>query len=674
MERFMTSQELQDKAINCIRFLSADAVQQAKSGHPGMPMGAAAMAYTLWKRHLKFDPTEPRWPDRDRFVLSAGHGSALLYSMLHLAGYDLPLDELKRFRQLGSKTPGHPEFGETPGVETTTGPLGAGFSMGVGMAVAAQHLEAQYNQPDLPVVDHFIYGIVSDGDLMEGVASEAASFAGHQRLGRLIYLYDDNHITIDGPTDLAFTEDRVKRFEAYGWHTVVVPDGNDVEAIDKAIQAAKKDPRPSLIACRTHIGFGLPTKQDKSSAHGEPPGDEELAGAKQKLGWPVEPRFLVPEDVREHMRPAGERGKKAHAEWAKLMQRYAQAHPDRAAQFTRTQGGKLPYGLEKLLPMLPADPNGIATRAAYGKALNATAGALPELIGGSADLTPSNQTAIKDGGDFTPEARGNRYLRFGVREHAMGAILNGIALHGGLLPYGGTFMVFADYMRPQVRLSAIMHQRVIYIYTHDSIGVGEDGPTHQPIEHLASLRAIPNLVVLRPADANETNLAWLAALERSNGPTALALTRQALPVYDRAKYAPADGLRLGAYVMADLGNGKPSLILMASGSEVELIAAAAEKLVEGGIPVRLVSFPSWELFEAQPESYRKQVLPESMRARVAVEAGVSMGWERYVGDKGVVLGINRFGASAPYKEVYKLVGLTVEDVVAAAHKALAAAR
>ncbi|MBM3120787.1 MAG: transketolase, partial [Chloroflexi bacterium] len=655
-------------------FLSADAVQQAKSGHPGMPMGAAAMAYTLWTRHLKFDPTDPRWPDRDRFVLSAGHGSALLYSMLHLTGYDLPLDEVKRFRQLGSKTPGHPEFGETPGVETTTGPLGAGFSMGVGMALAIEHLAAKYNQPEMPVVDHFIYAIVSDGDLMEGVASEAASFAGHQKLGRLIYLYDDNHITIDGPTEIAFTEDRIKRFESYGWHTVVVPDGNDVEAIDKAIQAAKKDPRPSLIACRTHIGFGLPTRQDKSSAHGEPPGDEELAGAKQKLGWPVEPRFLVPDDVREHFKPAGERGKKAHAEWTKLMQRFAKAQPERAAEFARTQAGKLPYGLEKLLPMLPADPKGVATRAAYGKALNATAGALPELIGGSADLTPSNQTAIKDGGDFTPEARANRYLRFGVREHAMGAILNGIALHGGLLPYGGTFMVFADYMRPQVRLAALMGNRVIFIYTHDSIGVGEDGPTHQPIEHLASLRAIPNLVVLRPADANETNLAWLAALERSNGPTALALTRQALPVFDRERFAPADGLRLGAYVMADLGKGKPSLILMASGSEVELIAAAAEKLVEGGTPVRLVSFPSWELFEAQPESYRKQVLPDSMRARVAVEAGVSQGWERYVGDKGVVLGINRFGASAPYKEVYKLVGLTVENVVAAAHKALASVR
>jgi transketolase len=670
----MTNQALDEKAINCIRFLAADAVQQAKSGHPGMPMGAAAMAYTLWSRHLKFDPADPRWPDRDRFVLSAGHGSALLYSMLHLSGYDLPMDEIKRFRQLGSKTPGHPEFGCTPGVETTTGPLGAGFAMGVGMAVAAEHLAAMYNQPDLPVVDHFIYGIVSDGDLMEGVSSEAASFAGHQKLGRLIYLYDDNHITIDGPTDLSFTEDRVKRFEAYGWHTVVVPDGNDVEAIDKAIQAAKRDPRPSLIACRTHIGYGLPNKQDKSSAHGEPPGDEELDGAKKKLGWPTEPRFLVPDDVRTHMRPAAERGQKAHAAWKQLMERYTEAHADLAAQFARTQAGKLPDGLAALIPAPAADPKGMATRAASGKALNALAPSLPELIGGSADLTPSNQTAIKDASDFSPEARGGRYLRFGVREHAMGAILDGIALHGGLIPYGGTFMVFADYMRPPIRLAALMGQRVIYIFTHDSIGVGEDGPTHQPIEHLASLRAIPNLVVLRPADVSETNQAWLVALERTKGPTAMALTRQALPIYDRSKNAPADGLRRGAYVMADLGKGRPSVILMASGSEVEMVIAAAEKLAEQGTAVRIVSFPSWELFEAQPESYRKEVLPADIRARVAVEAGVTMGWDRYVGEKGLVVGINRFGASAPYKEVYKLVGLTVENVVAAAQRSLAAAK
>ena len=662
---------IETKAINTIRFLAADAVQQAKSGHPGMPMGAAAMAYTLWTRHLKFDPTDPRWPDRDRFVLSAGHGSALLYALLHLSGYGLSLEEIKRFRQLGSKTPGHPEYGETPGVETTTGPLGAGFSMGVGMAMAVEHLAAMYNQPSYPVVDHFIYGIVSDGDLMEGVSSEAASLAGHQKLGRLIYLYDDNHITIDGTTELAFTEDRVKRFEAYGWHTRVVADGNDVAAVDQAIAAAKKDPRPSLIACRTHIGFGLPTKQDKASAHGEPPGDEELEGAKKNLGWPTEPRFLVPEDVLAHFGEAAGRGKKAHAAWKDLFGKYAKEKPELAAQFERTQAGKLPANLAALLPAVPADPKGMATRAASGKALNAIAPALPELIGGSADLTPSNQTAIKDGGDFTPENRGNRYLRFGVREHAMGAILNGLALHGGLIPYGGTFMVFADYMRPPIRLAALMHQRVLFVFTHDSIGVGEDGPTHQPIEHLATLRAIPNVTVLRPADANETNVAWLVALENTNGPTVFALTRQALPIYDRAKFATADNLRKGAYVMADLGAGAPDVLLMASGSEVEMIVLAAEKLVEKGKNVRLVSFPSWELFEAQPQAYRKQVLPSAIKARVAVEAGVSQGWERYVGDSGQIVAINRFGASAPYKDVYKAVGLTVEAVVAAAEKAMA---
>jgi transketolase len=665
------TETIESKAINTIRFLAADAVQQAKSGHPGMPMGAAAMAYTLWTRHLKFDPADPRWPDRDRFILSAGHGSALLYALLHLSGFDLPLDEIKRFRQLGSKTPGHPEFGDTPGVETTTGPLGAGFSMGVGMAMAVEHLAAMYNQPGMPVVDHFIYGIVSDGDLMEGVASEAASLAGHQKLGRIIYLYDDNHITIDGTTEISFTEDRVKRFEAYGWHTIVVPDGNDVGAIDKAIAAAKKDPRPSLIACRTHIGFGLPTKQDKSSAHGEPPGEEELDGAKKKLGWPTEPRFFVPDEVKAHFAEAAARGKKANAEWKTMFARFSKEKAELAAQFERALAGKLPANLASLAPVLPADPKGVATRAASGKALNAFAPALPELLGGSADLTPSNQTAIKDGGDFTPENRANRYLRFGVREHAMAAILNGLALHGGLIPYGGTFLVFADYMRPQIRLSALMRQRVIYVFTHDSIGVGEDGPTHQPVEQIASLRAIPNVTVIRPADANETNVAWLVALENVKGPTAFALTRQALPVMDREKFASADNLRKGAYVLADLGKGKPDVILMASGSEVEMILQAAEKLVEKGKNVRVVSFPSWELFEAQPESYRRDVLPPAVKARVAAEAGVSMGWERYVGDQGQVVAINRFGASAPYKEVYKAVGLTVESILAAAEKAMA---
>ncbi|MCJ7513984.1 MAG: transketolase [Anaerolineales bacterium] len=666
----MSDTHLTERAINTIRFLAADAVQQAKSGHPGLPMGAASMAYTLWTRHLKFDPSDPRWPDRDRFVLSAGHGSALLYSLLHLSGYNLPMEELKRFRQLGSKTPGHPEYGETPGVETTTGPLGQGFAMGVGMALAVEHLAAQYNQKDFPVVDHYIYGIVSDGDLMEGVASEAASLAGHLRLGRLIYLYDDNHITIDGTTELSFTEDRVKRFKAYGWHVVSVPDGDNVAAIDKALRAAKRDPRPSLIACRTHIGFGLPTKQDKSSAHGEPAGEEELEGAKRNLGWPTEPRFLVPDDVREHFAKAAARGKRANKKWKKSMAGYAQAYPELTAQFKRTQSGALPEGLAELIPAVPADPKGVATRAASGKALNALAPALPELIGGSADLTPSNQTLIKDSGDYTPDTPGNRYIRFGVREHAMASMINGIALHGGLIPYAGTFMVFADYMRPAIRLAALMRQRVIYIFTHDSIGVGEDGPTHQPIEHAASLRTIPNVTLLRPADANETGVAWLVALERTSGPTALALTRQALPIYDRVKFASAQGLRKGAYVMGDLGQGAPKVVLMASGSEVELIVQAAERLTQEGIPVRVVSFPSWELFAGQPESYRSEVLPASIPARVAVEAGVSMGWERWVGDKGLIVGINRFGASAPYKDVYNYLGLTVDAVVAAAKKAM----
>ncbi len=668
----MTDTQITERAINTIRFLSADAVQQAKSGHPGLPMGAASMAYTLWTRHLKFDPSDPKWPDRDRFVLSAGHGSALLYSLLHLSGFNLPVEELRRFRQLGSKTPGHPEYGDTPGVETTTGPLGQGFANGVGMALAAEHLAAQYNRPEFPVVDHFIYGIVSDGDLMEGVASEAASLAGHLRLGRLIYLYDNNHITIDGTTDLAFTEDRVKRFKAYNWHVVVVPNGDDVAAIDKAIKAARRDLRPSLIACRTHIGFGLPTKQDKSSAHGEPPGDEELDGAKRNLGWPTEPRFLVADDVREHFAKSAARGMRLHKKWKKMMTGYSQSHPDLAAQFKRTQSGALPEGLAEMLPMVPADPKGVATRAASGKALNALAPALPELIGGSADLTPSNQTLIKDSGDYTPDTPGNRYIRFGVREHAMCSMLNGIALHGGLIPYAGTFLVFADYMRPAIRLAALMRQRVIYVFTHDSIGVGEDGPTHQPIEHAASLRAIPNVTLLRPADANETSVAWLVALERTDGPTALALTRQALPVYDREKFASADGLRKGAYVLGDLGQGTPQVVLMASGSEVDLIVQAAERLVRDGTPVRVVSFPSWELFAAQTDAYRNVVLPPSIRARVAVEAGVSMGWERWVGDKGAVVGINRFGASAPYKDVYNYLGLTVDAVVAAAKKSLAA--
>jgi transketolase len=653
-------------AINTIRFLSADAVQQAKSGHPGLPMGAAAMAYVLWTRHLRFDPKHPGWPNRDRFVLSAGHGSALLYSLLHLSGYDLPMEELRRFRQWESRTPGHPEYGLTPGVETTTGPLGQGFGNGVGMALGAERLAAMYNRPGFPLVDHFVYAIVSDGDLMEGVASEAASFAGHQRLGRLIYLYDDNRITIDGSTDLAFTEDRMARFAAYGWDVQRVEDGNDLDAVDRALRAAKQDPRPSIIACRTHIGYGLPTKQDKASAHGEPAGEEELAGARKTLGWPPEARFHVPVETRASFLAAAERGRETHKEWETLLARYRQSFPDLGAQFDRTFARRLPAGLAAAVPEFPADGKGMATRASSGKVLNALASALPELIGGSADLSGSNQTIIKDASRFTADDRGGRNLHFGVREHGMGAILSGIALEGGLIPYGGTFLVFSDYMRPSIRLAALMGVRAVYVFTHDSIGLGEDGPTHQPIEHLAALRAIPNLTVIRPADANETREAWFAAVSRTSGPTALALTRQSVPTLDRARFASAKGTRKGAYVLADLGSGKPEVILMGSGSEVAILIEAGERLADSGHSVRLVSFPSWELFAEQPEAYRRAVLPSAITARVAIEAGVPQGWERWVGEKGTVIALDRFGASAPYQDLYKHFGLTADAVVRAA--------
>lgn len=667
----MSRSELDIRAVNTIRFLSADAVQHANSGHPGLPMGTAAMAYVLWTRHLKFNPAEPSWPNRDRFVLSAGHGSMLLYSLLHLTGHDLPLAEIQRFRQLESMTPGHPEYGETPGVETTTGPLGQGFANGVGMAIALEHQAAMYNREGFPIFDHFIYAIVSDGDLMEGVASEAASIAGHLQLGRLIYLYDDNRISIDGSTDLAFTEDRGARFQAYGWHVLQVKDGNNLEEVDQALTRAKADPRPSMIVCRTHIGYGLPTKQDTAAAHGEPPGEQELAGAKERLDWPQEPRFFIPQDVHEHFLEAGIRGKKAYEDWQEVFHRYQQSLPELAAQFERSQAGRLPEGLDDLVPVFPSDSKGFATRASSGTVLNALASALPELIGGSADLTGSNKTAITGEPPFTAKDRHGRYLHFGVREHAMGSILSGLALHGGLIPFGGTFLVFSDYMRPAVRLAAMMGQRVIYVFTHDSIGLGEDGPTHQPIEHLSALRTIPNLTVIRPGDANEAGVAWQVALERTTGPTALALTRQAVPTLDRDRFASAEGLRKGAYVLADLGEGKPQLILMASGSEVSLIIEAGERLVEQGHSVRLISFPSWELFSEQPNEYQEQVLSPDIPARVAIEAGVTQGWERWVGNDGAVIGLDRFGASAPYRQVYQYLGLTVERIIEEAERLLA---
>jgi transketolase len=574
------------------------------------------------------------------------------------------------FRQWGSLTPGHPEYGLTPGVEVTTGPLGQGFANGVGMAIAEAHLAAEFNRPGFEVINHHIYGIVTDGDLMEGVSSEAASIAGHLGLGKIIYLYDDNHISIDGSTELAFTEDRAARFEAYGWHVQKVPDGNDTSAVDLAITRAKKDPRPSLIACRTHIGYGLPTRQDTAKAHGEPPGQEELDRAKNNLGWPLEPKFYVPEDVLALFRKAIKQGEKVENIWRKQLRAYLAEYPQLDTELERRLMGELPENWDADLPSFPADPKGMATRSASGKIINALAPRLPELIGGSADLTPSNDTWIKDSKDFQKGTPEGRNFHFGVREHAMGAIVNGMAVHGGVIPYGGTFLIFSDYMRPAVRLSALSHYPSIWVYTHDSIGLGEDGPTHQPVEHLAALRAISNLVVLRPADANEVTEAWKVAISRRHGPTALILTRQAVPVLDRATYAPADGLHKGAYVLADMGDSRPELILMASGSEVSLITEAGVRLASEGVNVRLVSFPSWELFESQEEAYRNQVLPPEIKTRLAVEAAVSQGWEKWVGDMGASISVDRFGASAPYKVIFENYGLTVDNVIHQANQLL----
>lgn len=659
--------QLQSQAINTIRFLSADGVQQANSGHPGLPMGTAPMAYTIWTRHLRHNPANPHWTNRDRFVLSGGHGSMLLYSLLHLTGYDLPLDELKRFRQWGSLTPGHPEYGLTPGVETTTGPLGQGFANGVGMAMAEAHLAKVYNRPGHPVIDHFVYAIVTDGDLMEGVASEAASLAGHLRLGKLIYLYDDNRISIEGSTDLAFTEDRGERFEAYGWHVQRVADGLDVEAIDKAIQAARLDPRPSLIVVRNIIGYGLPTRAGTAKAHGEPPGVAELDGAKDNLDWPKEPRFFIPEESLAFFRTARERGAQAELAWQQQMAAYASAYPELAAELNRRLEGKLPDGWDTNLPVFPADEKGMASRAASGKVINALAAALPELFGGSADLAPSTNTWMNDSVAFDP-ANGNpdcyegRNVHFGVREHAMGSAVNGLAYHGGMIPFGATFMVFSDYMRPPIRLAALSHLGSIWVFTHDSIGVGEDGPTHQPVEQLAALRAIPNLLTLRPADANEVREAWKLAVDHRHRPTALVLTRQNLPTLDRAVYTSAEGLRNGAYVLADLGQGKPQLILMASGSEVSLIVQAGKRLAARGITVRLVSFPSWELFAEQDEAYQESVLLPAVTARLAVEAGVAQGWHRWVGLQGRIQALDRYGASAPAGTVFENLGFSVASI------------
>jgi transketolase len=662
LEKMMT--KLDDLCVNTIRMLSVDGVEKANSGHPGMPMGAAGMAYVLWTRFLRHNPLNPKWPDRDRFVLSAGHGSMLLYSMLHLTGYDQSLEELMNFRQWGSKTPGHPEYGLAPGVETTTGPLGQGFANGVGMAIAERYLAAHFNRPGHVIVDHCTYGIAGDGDLMEGISHEAASLAGHLGLGKLIYLYDDNHISIEGSTDIAFTESRTARFEAYGWHVQKVDDGNDLEAIETAITEAQKETgRPSFIAVRTHIGYGSPNKQDKAVAHGEPLGTEEIRLTKENLGWPIEPPFLIPDEACTHFRQAIDKGKAIESRWQKDFRSYKEANPDLAKEWDIWMNGNLPEGWDSDIPDFPADKKGMATRVASGSVLNAVAPRLPNLLGGSADLAPSNKTEIKGEKDFQAGIYEGRNLRFGVREHAMGSILNGMALHGGLMPYGGTFLVFSDYMRPAIRLAALMDLKVIYVFTHDSIGLGEDGPTHQPIEHLSSLRTIPNLTVIRPCDANETAEAWRYALESKQGPVALALSRQGLPTLDRTTFAPASGLSRGAYILHDTKDGKPDVILIATGSEVPIALEVYEKLEEKGLKARVVSMPSWELFDKQPETYQCQVLPSDIKSRIAIEAGITQGWRRYVGSTGEVIGLDSFGASAPYKVLYEKFGITADRVV-----------
>ena len=657
--------QLDELCINTIRTLAMDAVEKAGCGHPGMPMGAAGMAYVLWTHFLKHNPRNPDWADRDRFVLSAGHGSMLLYALLHLTGYDLSLEDIRQFRQWGSRTPGHPEHGLTPGVEATTGPLGQGFANGVGMAMAERFLAAYFNRPSHTIVDHFTYAIVSDGDLMEGVASEAASLAGHLRLGKLIYLYDDNHITIEGDTNLTFSENVAARFEAYGWH-VQHADGSDLKGIAEALTNARNvTGKPSLIQARTHIGHGSPHKQDSADAHGAALGAEEAKLTKQALGWPAEPSFYVPAEALEQFRKAIPQGQDRQAAWQARFDAYAAAFPELARQWNEFVKGELPSGWENEMMQLQFPEGGLATRQASGKVLNAVASTLPNLIGGSGDLAGSNDTLIKGSKDFHVSP-GGRNLRFGVREHAMGAILNGLALHGGIRPYGGTFLVFSDYMRPAIRLAALSHLPVIYVFTHDSIGLGEDGPTHQPVEHLAALRAIPRLLVIRPADPSETVVAWKLALERRDGPTALVLTRQKVPLIDRQKYPPAELAAKGAYILADAAAKPLRLILIATGSEVSLALSARKSLEEQGIGTRVVSMPSWELFEEQPRSYREEVLPPSVRARLAIEAGSPQGWREYVGDEGDVLGINDFGASAPGPVLMEKFGFTAANIVARA--------
>ncbi|MDA8077714.1 MAG: transketolase [Nitrospiraceae bacterium] len=663
----MTKKNIDQLCIDTIRMLAADAVQQANSGHPGMPMGDAPMAYVLWSKYLRHNPKNPAWQNRDRFVLSAGHGSALLYSLLHLTGHDISLDDIKNFRQWESKTPGHPEYCLPCGIETTTGPLGQGFATGVGMAMAERHLAGMFNKPGFPLVDYNIYGIVSDGDLMEGVASEAASLAGHLKLGKLIYLYSDNKITIEGPTDLAFTEDVAKRFTAYGWQ-VLRAGGNDVKAIDEAVSKAKKEKtKPSLIMVRTNIGYGSPARQDTCEAHGSPLGEDELLRTKKNLCCPPR-KFCIPPAVLKRMRIAVKQGRIAESVWTTLLKRYHRKYPDQGNKWDMMSSGVLPKGWEKALPRFKPTDGSIATRSVSGKVLNALADVIPQLIGGSADLAPSNNTYLKKYPDFTQKKPG-RNIHFGVREHAMAAAMNGMALSKMLIPYGGTFLVFADYMKPAIRLAALMDTHVVYVFTHDSIGLGEDGPTHQPVEHLTALRAMPNLHVLRPADANETVAAWKASLSDRTRPHALILSRQNLPVLDRTKYASADGVLQGGYIISD-SKGTPEIIILAAGAEVHAAITSADALRQEGRRVRVVNMVCAELFDRQPDSYKRKVLPPSVEVRLAVEAGATLGWHKYTGLKGDVIGIDRFGASAPAKVLFEKFGFTAENIVRRAKKLL----
>ncbi|MCL6494185.1 MAG: transketolase [Ignavibacterium sp.] len=658
---------IEQLSINTIRTLSIDAVQKANSGHPGMPLGCAPIAYLLYYKLMKHNPSNPKWINRDRFILSAGHGSMLLYSILHLSGYDVSIDDLKNFRQWNSKTPGHPEYGHTPGVETTTGPLGQGFATAIGMAVARDFLASLFNKDGYKLIDHFIYGICSDGDLMEGISHEAASFAGHHKLDKLIFFYDDNGISIDGKTSITYSDDVQKRFESYGWNVLRVNDVNDLSELETAAQQARNNSdKPTLIITKTHIGFGSPNKQDTSAAHGAPLGVEEVKLTKKNLGWPYEEEFFVPAEVYEHFAGIKQCGKEAEEIWNKLFFSYKEKFPQEAELFENIFKNNFGNEWEEEIPVFT---EAMATRAASGKVLNAIAKDLPTLIGGSADLAESNNTTLKDYKSFSAENRGGRNIHFGVREHAMGAMLNGMALYGGVIPYGATFLIFSDYLRPALRLSALMKLRTIFVFTHDSIGLGEDGPTHQPVEQLASLRAIPNVIVIRPADANETAEAWKFAIKHTKGPVVFALTRQKLPCFDRKILSSAEHLHKGAYVLKETSDN-PDIILMASGSEVDLILRASEKLEYEGIKVRVVSFPSWEIFDQQTDDYKKTVFPENVKARIAVEAGVRQGWEKYIGEKGDIICMNSFGASAPDKVLFEKFGFTVENIVNKAKKLL----